>query len=227
MDLNITLHSLRVAGLFVSKRREGWVIELMPGMVWSKDGRWLLEPSNPSDQDGNKREDCLFPLEEAIQKALTISSAEQNSQEEDAATEKPNAEDEGDDGENEVEVTRKCQACKKESLDACRIALQLEFPLPIDNRLGDSLIGKASFTGPFFLCKNCLLEFLHYYIDNHISQREKGLKEDLNFIIDLIHNDKPLIGVERDDIQRMLSTMSRVYYPLLVWTQLKADGQLP
>ncbi|KKK80326.1 hypothetical protein LCGC14_2824590, partial [marine sediment metagenome] len=71
------------------------------------------------------------------------------------------------------------------------------------------------------------LEFLHYYIDNHISQREKGLKEDLNFIIDLIHNDKPLIGVERDDIQRMLSTMSRVYYPLLVWTQLKADGQLP
>ncbi len=228
MDLNIGLHSLKVAGLFVSKRRGGWIIELMPGMVWSKEERWILEPSDSGDQSEKYEEDSLFALEEAIQTAITISSTQQNKKEDDEPEEQSFEEESESDEKDEAEAERECQACQDESIDAiCRIALQVEFPLPIDNRLGDSLTGRASFTGPFFLCKSCLLEFLRYYIKNHIGRREKSLKEDLNFIIDLLHNDEPLIGIEHNDIQRMLTTIARVYYPILVWTQLKADNQLP
>jgi hypothetical protein len=169
-------------------------------------------------------------LEEAIQTAIITSSAQQNNKKEGESEKELFGEDSEKDSESDEsdEVDDECQACQNEGIDAiCRIALQVEFPLPIDNRLGDNLIGRASFTGPFFLCKTCLLEFLRYYIKNHIGRRENGLKEDINFVIDLLHNDEPLIGVEHDDVQRMLSTMARVYYPLLVWTQLKADDQLP
>lgn len=229
MDLNIGLHSLRVAGLFVSKRRGGWIIELMPGMLWSKEERWVLEPTEPLEQDEEYQKDCLFSLEDAVAISIKISTdqqTEEQEEEKEALTTKN--EDEEDEDEDDDELERECQACKKDSIDnICRVALQLDFPLPMDNRLGDHLIGRATFNGPFFLCKGCFLDFLQYYIENHLGRKEKTLKEDLNFIIDLLHNDEPIIGVERESIQRMLTTMARVYYPMLLWAQLKANNQEP
>lgn len=230
MDMNIGLHTLKVAGLFVSRRRGGWIIELMPGMVWSKKDRWILEPSDKSATD-EEEPDCLFPLEEAVEIAIKVSS-EQQGHPDKKADKKPEPEyedeEDGDEEEDEDEIESECQSCHQEDVgNICRVALQIDFPLPLDNRLGDNLLGRASFTGPFFVCKPCFLDFINYYLENHIGRKEKDLKEDLNFIADLLHNDRPLIQVDKEDIQRMLTTMARIYYPMLIWTQLKSDGRLP
>lgn len=217
MDLNIGLHTLKVGGVFVSRRRGGWVIELMPGMIWSRDDKWVLEPNEPGDE---YEEACLFDLESAIHTAILVSAESEQPKNSD--------EDEDDDDEDleEADEPQQCHRCKTEGIqNLSKISLELDFPIPMDNRLGDHLIGRASFTGPTSICKKCLLEFIDYYLTNHITSREKTLRENLNMIVDMIHNDEPMVGVEAKQVQKLLTTMARVYYPLLAWVQMAYDDE--